>query len=288
MISVISQNLEPKPRKRKSAPKINSKVKNLTSHKINVISKKVVLKKKIASKSAKAALSKKRAIASQPTSSFITATTEHKAKKTRKTVNAKQNKAKKLTQTSKLPKKLIETLIVEAIPSPVSESNQESPIEIETHEQENIEIKPEIVADDLSRVSEISQQEPIAVPLLLEENPVVASGYFEPVPSPIIATSIQITPITPAEAPEHTEHHENHTQTAVIEKVAVASIPESELEEKIVYSEPVESIFADLEQILAKDPVPAPAPVIIKTHIIVRIARGFLAIFTKFAKRMPQ
>jgi hypothetical protein len=251
MIAVISQNLESKPRKGKIAPKKNSEVKNLTSSKINVLSKKVVLKKKIATKKAKAKVAVKKTMGAKKL-------TPVEVEKPAKAVKTKRTRAKKALN--------IEVTELKT-PEIVAEQPARTP-------------EPKVIPFNI--IEKALSEDLKAIPLLLEENPVVESEYFEPVPSPIIPSSIQIS------SQEPIEHSEHEAQTAVIEKIEVATAPEVvAIEEEITYTEPVESIFTELEQILSKEPVAAPTPIAPKVHILKRVMFGFLAIFRKFAKRMP-
>lgn len=132
-----------------------------------------------------------------------------------------------------------------------------------------------------------SQEKVVAVPMILTEEPSVASDYYETLPgfitSPIISSPIDIAPA----ADNHFQ--DNHAETAVLERVEIASAEMPEVvEETMTYTEPIESIFTELEQLLSKEPAPAPAPIVPKAHILKRMAIGFLHIFTKFAKRYPQ
>lgn len=134
------------------------------------------------------------------------------------------------------------------------------------------------------------QDETVAVPMILTEEPSVASDYYETLPgfitSPIISTSIDIAPQT---EPHDTHLQDNHAETAVLERVEIASAEVPTIaEETMTYTEPIESIFTELEQILSKEPLPIPAPIAPKAHILKRMAIGFLHIFTKFAKRYPK
>ncbi|MDQ3014946.1 MAG: hypothetical protein M3Q73_03720 [bacterium] len=125
-------------------------------------------------------------------------------------------------------------------------------------------------------------EEVVVMPMILTEEPSVASDYYETLPgfitSPIISTSIDIAPQTEI---HDTHSHDTNTQSAVLERVELAT----------TYTEPIESIFTELEQILSKESASADRPALApaqKAHILKRLAIGFLHIFTKFAKRYPQ
>ncbi|MBX4198079.1 hypothetical protein KW782_01965 [Candidatus Parcubacteria bacterium] len=110
-------------------------------------------------------------------------------------------------------------------------------------------------------------------------SPIFASHFYETVPEVLLSGPM------PTPTMEHAPAES--TQTAVLERVEIAAIEPQPIKEEVShYTEPIETIFTDLEPIAAATPVVNPAP-LKKVHILKRMFRGFISIFTSFAKPNP-
>ncbi len=105
----------------------------------------------------------------------------------------------------------------------------------------------------------------------------ITSDYFESIPSSLISSPLTSSPLVES-------NPASNTQTAIIERIEIATIEEPDTFETVAVAPGPTSFEFDRLIELALKPYDMPHP---QPSIVKRIAQGFLKIFTTFARKLP-